>query len=1074
MPHYYGLSNNDEKALKGTGQELFPDAEVAGIAYYLFSESAKHLEGKDTFRKIDEDRVATLTKEIARLQSKKLPFEQEQKELNSITRRLELFGHPQKLIDKFAPLAAALDEHQLAMLHEKQRAKPNLDGADKQLLADLEARQKERASADAGKREKLTLAAIDQYPTSPEHLANGRKLFSERGCLACHTHRSVLTDDPQNKLPALPSDASFGPNLSQIVKKLVAETYKDEKARKRDMTLKRMWLMQWVMEPTFHHPRTYMPVTHLTVDQAADVAAWILSQPAQELGANWKDLEVPEPSSKTLEQLANVYLERIISRSELNALHTGELDPERIKFLPQDEKILAENYIKDKDPDKRTNHLKWYVGRKAIGRLGCFGCHEIPGFDQSKPIGTPLNDWGKKDAERLAFEDIATFMKTHHSWKGHENPDGTPFDTFFAEALLHKTREGYLYQKLNEPRSYDFNRLRAWDDRSRMPKFSFARTRLAKGEKSVNDPKFKKRQREAESEARQAVMTFVLGLVAEPIPSKFVSAPGPDRLAEVRGLQVLERYNCIGCHQVQPGTFVFKKTDPVLNKFEELAKEKGDFTGELIDPHDNVWVGVKQTSPDWLVALGAHNPKTNLLALADAVRFGRERGGQPIEVNVPAATKIPYGAAGAPLTRDILFEGQPYGGTFADLLSEYLRRRLDMNPGAPELKVYSEPFGAPLASPPLLHHEGAKIQPSWLFLFLRNPYEMRPRTVLRMPRFNINEDDARALVNYFAAVERLTNPGIEVTYPYAKIPQHQADFWLEKTAEYVARLKSSVDDATKKTAYQDRLEKMSEVWGRIAQDEAFQQLKAAEAAVKVAEEQQKKAEGEDAKEFAAGELKKAKEVLTQAEQRLGRLKGYLDADRTFQNALADLTAAQQAEKDAKDKQQQEKAKAERVKAEEALRTAEQALQPKRDEVTVKDFGHLIKRWANEEAYAADAFRLILTGPGCRACHQIATYPAGDPNPWGQGPSLNLSHKRFRPDWMERWLKNPQRFTPYFNQVMPSNFSGKENQYQAIFAASDPAGPEGSVEQLRAVRDLVLYLPEISDMPVNRYFRPPVK
>ena len=49
--------------------------------------------------------------------------------------------------------------------------------------------------------------------------------------------------------------------------------------------------------------------------------------------------------------------------------------------------------------------LKWYIGKKSISRLGCYGCHDLPGFEAAKPIGTALNDWGKKDPERLAFED---------------------------------------------------------------------------------------------------------------------------------------------------------------------------------------------------------------------------------------------------------------------------------------------------------------------------------------------------------------------------------------------------------------------------------------------------------------------------------------------------------------------------------------------------------------------------------------------------------------------------------------------------------------------------------------------
>src|SRR5262249_6369290 len=152
--------------------------------------------------------------------------------------------------------------------------------------------------------------------------------------------------------------------------------------------------------------------------------------------------------------------------------------------------------------------LKWYIGRKAIVRLGCYGCHDIPGFEQSKPVGTPLNDWGKKDPARLAFEDSAAFVREHynivpgrrtarenhkaieelqrqgqlspgekreleelqqeqkHPWAA--NKKGEPYEKHFYEDLEHHGREGFLPLKLEEPRSYDYNRLRTWDDRLRM------------------------------------------------------------------------------------------------------------------------------------------------------------------------------------------------------------------------------------------------------------------------------------------------------------------------------------------------------------------------------------------------------------------------------------------------------------------------------------------------------------------------------------------------------------------------------------------------------------------------------
>src|SRR5436309_2064866 len=51
-------------------------------------------------------------------------------------------------------------------------------------------------------------------------------------------------------------------------------------------------------------PPTRMPVTHLTPEEAAAVAAWLLSVPVDD----WDQHEVPAPKSETLAALTNVYL----------------------------------------------------------------------------------------------------------------------------------------------------------------------------------------------------------------------------------------------------------------------------------------------------------------------------------------------------------------------------------------------------------------------------------------------------------------------------------------------------------------------------------------------------------------------------------------------------------------------------------------------------------------------------------------------------------------------------------------------------------------------------------------------
>src|SRR5262249_17935903 len=82
----------------------------------------------------------------------------------------------------------------------------------------------------------------------------------------------------------------------------------------------------------------------------------------------------------------------------------------------------------------------WYLGDGTISRLGCFGCHTIPGFEGAKPIGTALNDWGLKNPARLEFGHIREYLLEKEG-------DGTPLE--YQEELAHETRMGFLYQKLH-------------------------------------------------------------------------------------------------------------------------------------------------------------------------------------------------------------------------------------------------------------------------------------------------------------------------------------------------------------------------------------------------------------------------------------------------------------------------------------------------------------------------------------------------------------------------------------------------------------------------------------------------
>ncbi len=77
----------------------------------------------------------------------------------------------------------------------------------------------------------------------------------------------------------------------------------------------------------------------------------------------------------------------------------------------------------------------------------------------------------------------------------------------------------------------------------------------------------------------------------------------------------------------------------------------------------------------------------------------------------------------------------------------------------------------PGMAPPILTYEGAKVQPDWLFNFLKSPFVIRPWLDARMPSFDLPDDEAQALVDYFVALEG--RDGSYVHTNPAAIPEEQ-------------------------------------------------------------------------------------------------------------------------------------------------------------------------------------------------------------------------------------------------------------------------------------------------------------
>ena len=90
-------------------------------------------------------------------------------------------------------------------------------------------------------------------------------------------------------------------------------------------------------------------------------------------------------------------------------------------------------------------------------------------------------------------------------------------------------------------------------------------------------------------------------------------------------------------------------------------------------------------------------------------------------------------------------------------------------------------------SPPPLYKEGTKVQTPWLFNVLKNPGKIRHTTVLRMPRFNMSDDEAQSLANYFAAVDGMP-------YPYQLIAEREPAYLRQQDADFHATFPAKTDD----------------------------------------------------------------------------------------------------------------------------------------------------------------------------------------------------------------------------------------------------------------------------------------
>jgi mono/diheme cytochrome c family protein len=289
------------------------------------------------------------------------------------------------------------------------------------------------------------------YPDPPKgDLAAGRSVFETVGCMACHR-----IGDDRRGVVGIPA-ASFrthGPNLDGTGSKLNAG-----------------WLYAWVRDPKSFWHETRMPNLRLSDKEAADVTAYLMSLKNEAFVAR----ERPA--------LDGTIRDDILLREYLYVQYS-----------------VAEAKKKLESLDERQRTL--YLGERVIQRQGCFGCHNIPGFEKSSPVGTELTEEGSKLVERLDFG--------------------------FLEHEIPHTLPAWVKQKLLEPRIFDRDKpAKRPEELLRMPKFFFS------------------------EEEADAIVTAVLSLTKEQIPLAAQRQLFADEKYVEQGRRLVRDHNCQGCHVI--------------------------------------------------------------------------------------------------------------------------------------------------------------------------------------------------------------------------------------------------------------------------------------------------------------------------------------------------------------------------------------------------------------------------------------------------------------------------------------------------------------------------------------------
>src|SRR5438552_9352626 len=310
-------------------------------------------------------------------------------------------------------------------------------------------------------------------------------------------------------------------------------------------------------------------------------------------------------------------------------------------------------------------------GKAEIKQYGCAGCHEIKGFEEEQRIGKELTTEGATPLERLDFA-----LLTQNAEYGRDPLKLHPND---KEQEWYNHR-GFFEHKLSEPKIYDTGKSQYLEgkDKLRMPKPYLT------------------------EEWRTGLATLLLGSVGAEganVPGSLFYNPQDGRRQDIQnGWWVIKKYNCMGCHVLQPGQRV-----PVYSNSAEATMTAGAVLTSM-----PFYQSTKELLPPMLTSEGARvDPDWLMKFLKDPSLM---QSGEK-----PAVSASPSPSAAATPTA----EAKPSAAA-----NDQTGGRLQPQPGA-------------------------------------NRNGVRPYLQVHMPTFNFSPNELRVLVRFFMAVSSQNEPYIK-------------------------------------------------------------------------------------------------------------------------------------------------------------------------------------------------------------------------------------------------------------------------------------------------------------------------